>query len=80
MIDGIPGEVEGSETLSSSQDVWLQLSDRVVLQMKRQQARQQLEGSFWEGGEAVLLEVEVSQLRESCGLNTLHWTEMVFKQ
>lgn len=37
--------------------------------MKCQQAWQQLEGSFGEGSEAILLKVEVSQLRESCGLN-----------
>lgn len=34
MIDGVPGEVEGSEALRSSQGVRLQPGDGVVLQMK----------------------------------------------
>lgn len=66
MIDDVPGEVQGSEALSSSQDVRLQLGDGVVLQAKRQQARNQFECSFGETGEAVLLQVEVCQLREAC--------------
>lgn len=66
MIDGIPSEVEGSEALGPGQDVWLHLGDGVVFQVKRQQTGHQSEGPSGETSEAVLLQVEVSQLRETC--------------
>lgn len=65
MLNGIPGEIESSQTLSPRHDTRLQLGDGVVLQMKFAQTGHQFEDTFGEAGEAVLFQMEVSQLRET---------------
>lgn len=65
MLNGIPGEIESSQTLSPRHDTWLQFGDGVVLQMKCEQTGYQFEDTFGEAGKAVLFQMEVSQLRET---------------
>lgn len=68
-VDGIACEVEAPDTLAAThQGSSLQLGDAVVLQVQRQQTREELEGSFREAGEAVLVQVEVGQVRETWGV------------